>query len=299
MNNWTSKALDCLHKNPNERFTCREMAEWIFDNHYDECEEKRKRTQPNFTNNQLISQISSEIRGETLKDSDGINTINIPGKRGEHFYFTTNFTTNNEMVKKEPATNIEKPSEQDLYPKLNNYLKNTLNIHNKRIDEKKSSNTKGKNANKWLYPDVVGMKVLSTNWEDTITKCAKLHSDKQIQMWSFEVKIKINMSNIRESFFQTVSNSSWANFGYLVAKDIEQKALQQLHILSNLHGIGFIKLNYENPKDSVMVIPARENSKVDWNNINAIFEQNTDFQKYIDQIDNFLQRGIIYPKNWD
>jgi hypothetical protein len=30
-----------------------------------------------------------------------------------------------------------------------------------------------------------------------------------------------NRSNVRECFFQAVSNSSWANFGYLVAAEIE------------------------------------------------------------------------------
>ncbi len=30
----------------------------------------------------------------------------------------------------------------------------------------------------------------------------------------------INRSNLRESFFQALSNSSWAHYGYLVAADL-------------------------------------------------------------------------------
>ena len=46
------------------------------------------------------------------------------------------------------------------------------------------------------------------------------YSDKRTKLWSFEAKLLINRSNVRECFFQAVSNSSWANFGYLVAAGV-------------------------------------------------------------------------------
>lgn len=62
-----------------------------------------------------------------------------------------------------------------------------------------------------------------------VRDCVKQYSDKRTKLWSFEVKLLINRSNVRECFFQVVSNSSWANFGYL--EIIGQDTL----IFSSLH----------------------------------------------------------------
>ena len=71
---------------------------------------------------------------------------------------------------------------------------------------------------------------------------------KKTKLWSFEVKMLVNRSNIREVFFQTVSNSSWSNFGYLVASEIEgTDTLKELRILSSLHGIGIYSIRYRKP----------------------------------------------------
>ncbi len=48
-------------------------------------------------------------------------------------------------------------------------------------------------------------------------------------------------------FFQTVSNSAWANYSYLVAADIDERALNELQILCKAYNIGVIKLNKDNP----------------------------------------------------
>ncbi|WP_244613972.1 hypothetical protein [Bartonella kosoyi] len=76
--------------------------------------------------------------------------------------------------------------------------------------------------------------------------------DKKTKLWSFEIKILINRSNLRKAFFQTVSNSSWANFSYLVANEVEGvDTLKELRMLSSLHGIGFIRLDKENASERV------------------------------------------------
>src|SRR5690606_39510748 len=84
------------------------------------------------------------------------------------------------------------------------------------------------------------------------------------RLWSFDAKLLINRSNARECFFQAVSNSSWANFGYLVAAEIEgQDTLKELRMLFAAHGIGLIKLDTENPVDSQVLIPARERDEIE------------------------------------
>lgn len=47
-------------------------------------------------------------------------------------------------------------------------------------------------------------------------------SNKVAQFFSFELKLKIDKSNLTECYFQAVSNSSWANFGYLVVGDLDK-----------------------------------------------------------------------------
>ena len=45
----------------------------------------------------------------------------------------------------------------DLYPVLQTFLLERESIVSKRIREQTSSNRRGRNGNKWLHPDIVGM----------------------------------------------------------------------------------------------------------------------------------------------
>ena len=40
-----------------------------------------------------------------------------------------------------------------------------------RIDEKGSSNKRGPNGNRWLYPNVVGMEDLAAEWHQEVRAC--------------------------------------------------------------------------------------------------------------------------------
>ena len=62
------------------------------------------------------------------------------------------------------------------------------------------------------------------------------------------MKKTLNFTNLREYYFQAVSNSSWANEGYIVALGIDEddSFLAELKRLNNAFGIGVIKLNAEN-----------------------------------------------------
>ena len=43
---------------------------------------------------------------------------------------------------------------------------------------------------------------LMGQWCNAIKDCVKVYSDKRTKLWSFEVKVKINRSNVREAFFK-------------------------------------------------------------------------------------------------
>ncbi len=193
-----------------------------------------------------------------------------------------------------------KIDEHALYPLLSQYLWEEFGVYSKRVDEKRSSNKRGPNGNRWLYPDVVGMEDLGADWHQEVRDCVNQYSDKRTKLWSFEVKLLINRSNVRECFFQAVSNSSWANFGYLVAAEIGgQDTLKELRMLFGAHGIGFIKLDVDNPADSQVLIPARERDEIDWDMANRLATENRDFLEYVKLVKQFYQTGEVRPADWD
>lgn len=169
-----------------------------------------------------------------------------------------------------------------------------------RIDEKKSSNNRGQNGNQWLHPDIVAMQPIDKKWHELIRTCVKHGSGQNVRLWSFEVKKELTGSNIRSSFFQAVSNSSWANEGYLVATSISTNEVEEeLRMLSALHGIGVILLNPENPTESEILLPARRRSEVDWQSINRILTENLDFKNFIELVSIYYQTGRIRSQDWN
>ncbi|WP_203456561.1 hypothetical protein [Legionella sp. MW5194] len=86
----------------------------------------------------------------------------------------------------------------------------------------------------------------------------------------------------------------------MVAGEIEGAAtLIELRMLSSLHGVGFIRLDTDTPLESQIMIPAKEKSQVDWNNINRLVEENFDFKNYIKFVKQFYQTGEIRERDWD
>ena len=105
---------------------------------------------------------------------------------------------------------------------------------------------------------------------------------------------------MRECFFQTVSNSSWANFGYLVAAEVEgAETLKELRMLFAAHGIGLIKLDIDTPADSQVLIPARERADIHWDTVNRLVTENRDFLEYVKLVKQFYQTGETKLADWD
>ncbi|PJB71886.1 MAG: HrgA protein [Alphaproteobacteria bacterium CG_4_9_14_3_um_filter_47_13] len=308
--NLANTIVSFLKENPEQKFTAREIANWIFQTYPDECRMKQSRStaivNPLDSDTALLQQIVAEIGSQRPRLQKNNPEIKTTEGRPRKYYFT--FKTNEEEVlsadkieiRNSKSDGLIKTAELDLYPKLSEFLWSEHEIYSKRIDEKRSRNSRGAGGNKWLYPDLVGMEDLSQDWHREIKDCVKQYADKKTKLWSFEVKVLINRSNVREVFFQAVSNSSWANFGYLVASEIEgADTLKELRILSSLHGIGFIRLDAENPSESQVMIPAKERIEIDWNTANRLAEENKDFLDYIKLVRQFYQTGDISSAGWD
>ncbi|MFV1465080.1 MULTISPECIES: COG2958 family protein [unclassified Phaeobacter] len=297
-----------LKDNPEERFTAREIAQWITRTYPEATERKRLSSNakkvPLDTPEAMVQQIVAEIGSQRnrLEKRHGIRTTE---GRPRKYFFSSNSEEEEVSTDRLPhsgsATTVTPISfrEQDLYPLFRIFLKEELNVSTRRIDERKSSNDRGHAGNKWLYPDVVGMEDLSQAWDREVIDCAKEYSDKKTKLWSFELKLKVNGSNLRESFFQAVSNSSWANFGYLVAVEFHgTDTLKELRLLSGLHGIGVIKFDPDDFSSSEILIPARERPDIDWGTVNRVVQQNKDFKEYIRLVRQFYQTGDSLYNVW-
>jgi len=296
----------CLRENRGEELTAREIAWWIIRRFPAECEEKMRHA-PYDTEEALAGQIAAEMSRVITKLQSNYPEFTItadpprklmlpsvtnqgdagPPRARNPFPLPRNLmlpsVTNQEGVERQEPPRSNKRTEKDLYPLLAKYLR-SLGIYPKHIEDKKSSNRRGSGGNKWLFPDVVGMEHLTAEWQPETNKMLK--DEDKIKIWSLEVKLELKRGNVRESFFQAVSNSSWANYGYLVAEKIEDNTMKELRLLCGSHGIGLIKINSGRPTDSQIIIPAREKPKVDWATCDRIVSENRDFREFIKQINS-------------
>lgn len=311
--NLRQAAFNVLSSAPETKFTARDIALRVAQEHPTVLAEKQARG--DFTNeSEVINQWVSEISGKRpLWQNRHSQLRTTEGSRPRLYYWSTK--TEAEEVAAVEAVDISPPSdlppmiddpicadfgnragarrtEHDLYPLLINFLAAEHGVQGVRIDEKRSSNRYGAGGNRWLFPDVVGMENLTTGMHEEIVTAMRESGDKRIRLWSFEAKLLINRSNARETYFQAVSNSSWANFGYLVAERIEgTDTLKELQILYGMHGIGLLQLNSEDPTESQILIPARERPDVEWPMCSRLAHENPDFRDFMRRVRQFFQTG--------
>lgn len=305
----SQKIVELLKVNPNEKFNARQIAEQIVGSYPEDYREKRQN--PRFADEKaFISQVVAEIgsqKDQIVKNDTHVFWQDKPRPR-VYWY-------NPDKVVGEISPEIDESedntpevltiaessfSEHDLYPILIDYLKTELNLYCQRIDEKRSRNSRGSGGNQWLHPDIVAMQPVDKEWNELIRSCVKQGAGQSVRLWSFEVKKELTASNARKSFFQSVSNSSWANEGYLVATSISDSSVEQeLRMLSALHGIGVILLNPENPSESEMMLPAKSRAEVDWQSVNRILVENADFKDYIELVSTYYQTGRVRARDWN
>jgi len=188
--------------------------------------------------------------------------------------------------------------ERDLHRFLTYFTYTYQTIYTKTIYHENSS--KDRYA-QWLHPDMVGVYFSLGTWKPEVLEIAREVGNLVLRLYSYEIKRELTFSNLRESFFQAVSNSSWAHQGYLVAAEIAQNQdfIEELKRLSTSFGIGVIKLDIYNPDDSEILIPAKEKEFLDINTINRLAEINSDFLKFLKGIKIDLSSGEIRKERYD
>ena len=301
--------FDCLKSANGARMTAREIANWIYEKFPNEAEEKLQKSAALKTVADLLQQIVAEIGANRPKWEANHFELRTNEDRPRKYWWSmidgpqelANRSINVVVSEAHALTTEEAGvSETHLYPMLTQFLWTELGIYSKRIDEKKASNRAGPKGNHWLFPDLVSMEDLSKGWTQGVRDCVAQIGGQKVRLWSFEVKIVVSRSNVRECYFQTVSNSSWANLAYLVASQIEGNGtMDELRMLASLHGVGVILLNSNNPTESQIIIPAIERKNVDWSTASRLSSENPDFLEVVKLVRQFHQTGDPRPRDWD
>ena len=203
--------------------------------------------------------------------------------------------------KKEKKEKKNSYQEKDLHPFLAYFAQNAFDAYCKTITHTKSPK---KEFGEWIHPDIVGCYFPFQDWKPEVIHFGSALGNVSVKLYSFELKKELTFGNLREAFFQTVSNSSWAHEGYLVAAEIstEEDFKAELQRLSTSFGIGIIKLDTEDADSSEVLYPAKFKEYLDWEAINKL-SINKDFKVFIDRITDDIKTqkviSVLYDKVYE
>ncbi|RVY12006.1 HrgA protein [Helicobacter pylori] len=226
-------------------------------------------------------------------------------------------STANELNTQKPSVPIAKIAhERDLHQFLTYMAINNENLkcYTKTIFHEESSKSI-KGMDRWLYPDMVGVRFLHAEWSnENLIAFSKKFDTLPVKLVSFELKKEISVHNCRECYFQAISNSSWANEGYLVGRHIDTHNPQLMDLLKRLHasfGIGVIDLRTDEDKSAIL-LNAKYKEKIDYTVASELSAKNEKFSgflksvvdydpnhqhRYKDEFDEIKKKEELYPNS--
>ncbi len=233
----------------------------------------------------------SAVLGDFIRNGD-VRVKRIKQKNGSYSYYLTKNEQNIETDVLNEETVIISTNrsdkktydERDLHKLLSSYLKNTQTF-SKTIFHEQSN---GKDNNQiWTHPDMVGIKYLKLQNKTSQDFLKSINRVDTFKLSSYEIKKEINNdSELKKAFFQAVSNSSWANFGYLAAFEFSDSLAEEMERLNQSFGIGIIQLK-ANPYQSKILFQAKYRD-LDFKTIDKLCKINKEFEKFIEQIEKLM-----------
>jgi hypothetical protein len=182
--------------------------------------------------------------------------------------------------------------ERELHKLLSTFL-NGIGIHAKTIFHEQSSQVDSHQT--WTHPDMVGIEFLVLRSSAGKNLLDTINIRSSIKFSSFEIKKEINSdSELKKAFFQAVSNSSWANYAYLVAFEFgnSNELRDEMERLNQSFGIGIIELG-SNPFQSRILFHPRYRD-LDFKTIDKLCNNNEEFKKFIDSVGKTLRATEHY-----
>lgn len=181
---------------------------------------------------------------------------------------------------------------KDIEHKLSAYLNTYVNLYTKTISYKIDKVT---NYTLWLHPFMAG--VYFPEKESRGYAELKKEIGKSVILYSFEIIKNLGFHNLRESFFQALSTSIWANKSYMIAIDIEDENepdfQAEFEKLSNKYGVGLIKLNVERPDASDIIYTATYNKDIDGRMIDKLTEESRNYNIFLESVEKWLNNGTV------
>lgn len=199
----------------------------------------------------------------------------------------------NEAQENENDKASKEQLERSLHPLFVKFARDELNLFCKTIFHEKSQKRE-KGINEWIHPDIVGVKFSIQDFKES--KCQReilefIHTFNypKIELYSFELKVEIKSADLKKIYFQAVSNSSWANYGYLaVFRPIEPSIKDELRKLNARFGIGIINFGIptenEEKEEWEILFPAKRREDIDISMLDELVELNLGFKELIESI---------------
>lgn len=285
------RTLDELRKPCNGK----EIYEYILAHNY--CD---------FPNGETPDQTVQARTGDFIRNGDSrVKRIKGPGR--SYLYYLTKFEAEFDLQPALLEVEVETSkrnkeyivdskvsyNERDLHKILSSYLKSTQ-VFSKTIYHEQSLNSKDSHQ-KWTHPDMVGIRFFKMKTSASQNFLKAINKADTFEIYSYEVKKEINSdSDLKKCFFQAVSNSSWANYGYLVAFEISEALVEEMERLNQSFGIGIIELK-ANPYESRVLFPAK-NKEIDFRTIDKLCNYNNDFERFIEQVEKLMSANEKYVK---
>ncbi len=231
--------------------------------------------------------VSAHLSDFILKNDKRVKRIKKAG--GNYLYYLTRFEyeINDVSIIEKPLTFSKKEQykERDLHKLLSTYLKSIENVFSKTIFHEKSLNKESGQV--WTNPDMIGVSFLQLKNKISQEFFKKLNQKEAFKISSYELKREITTDNeLKQAYFQAVSNSSWANYGYLVAIEFSDDLLDEIERLNQSFGVGIIKLS-ANPYQSEILFPAKYKN-LDFKTIDKLCKMNSEFEKFIEHIEKLM-----------
>ena len=188
-----------------------------------------------------------------------------------------------------PLSTSSTYDERSLHKLFCSYLR-TCNIYAKTIFHEKSS-SKTDSSQKWVHPDIIGVEFEEFNNDATLSLLKATEPKESVHIYSYELKKKIESDyQLKQCYFQALSNSSWANYGYLVAFEINDDLLEEMVRLNNAFGVGIIHMQ---ANECRTICPARK-KQLDYSTIEKLNNLNKDFNEFIAKLSKVINATKEY-----
>jgi len=236
----------------------------------------------------------SALLGDFIRKSD-TRVKRIKGKQSQYFYYLAKFEQDlnineiaSEIIEKPGSKQHRKKqtyNERDLHKLLSSYLKNKK-IYSKTILHEESKNSKDDHQ-KWIHPDMIAIDFLNLTSKVNKAFMKILNKSDTFKLTSYEIKKEINTDyELKKYYFQAVSNSSWANYGYLVALEINDNLKDEMQRLNESFGIGIIELK-SNPYESEILFQSKF-KELDFKTIDKLCKVNEKYENFIELTERML-----------